>query len=62
MKKLEETQNEIALAQKNVTDVELKYSRLKDVYDKNLLKMRDIRDYLEKAIKSTTNEDVKIAL
>lgn len=62
LEKLEEKQNEIANVQKSISDVEQKYSRMNDAYERNLKKVRDLRNYLEKAIESTTKETIKILL
>ncbi|MHA1129996.1 MAG: hypothetical protein ACTSQI_01575 [Candidatus Helarchaeota archaeon] len=60
--KLEKAKEKISIHQKEIDDVELKYSRLKDNYEKNLIKMRDLRAYLEKAIHSTVKQEIKILL
>ncbi len=60
--KLENIKNEIANVEKNISDVEQKNSRMNDSYERNLIKMRDLRNYIEKAIESTTNETIKILL
>ncbi len=62
LEKLEEKENEIANIQKEISDIEQKYSRLNDSYERNLIKMRDLRNYIEKSIQSTTKEEIKINL
>ncbi|HUY00506.1 MAG TPA: hypothetical protein VMV49_13180 [Candidatus Deferrimicrobium sp.] len=62
LEKLEQLQNEINQIQKDISDVEQKNSRLTDTYERNLIKVRDLRKYLESAIKTTTKEEVKIVI
>lgn len=62
LEKLEEIKTEIANVEKNISDVEQKYSRMNDNYERNLIKMRDLRSYIEKAVESTTKETIKILL
>ncbi|MFX1295790.1 MAG: hypothetical protein ACFFD2_13180 [Promethearchaeota archaeon] len=62
LEELEKLKNKIASVQKDISDIEQKYSRMKDNYDKNLIKMRDLRTYIEKAVQSTTKEEIKIIL
>ncbi len=59
---IEEVENKISILDKDISDAEQKYSRMKDNYEKNLIKIRDLRVYIENAIKSTTKEEVKIIL
>jgi predicted nuclease with TOPRIM domain len=60
LEKLEDLQNKINQIQKNISDIEQKSSRMNDTYERNLIKVRDLRNYLENAIKTTTKEEVKI--
>ena len=62
LQKLEEINVEITQLQKNINDVEQKYSRVNDTYEKNLIKLRDLRNYLERAVESTTKDEIKISL
>ena len=62
LEKLEEIERNIANVQKEISDVEQKFSRANDTYERNLMKMRDLRNYLEKAIESTTKKEIKITL
>jgi len=56
------TERKIANLEKEISDVEQKFSRANDTYERNLIKMRDLRNYLEKAIESTTKKEIKITL
>ncbi|TFG05546.1 MAG: hypothetical protein EU536_01530 [Promethearchaeota archaeon] len=62
LEKLEEIKTTIANTEKEIADIEQKFSRLNDNYERNLIKLRDLRNYIEQAIQSTTKEEIKINL
>ncbi|MHA1263881.1 MAG: hypothetical protein ACTSRS_01480 [Candidatus Helarchaeota archaeon] len=62
LEKLEAINTQIMNVKKEISDVEQNYSRINDNYERNLIKMRDLRKFLEQAIQSTTKEEIKIKL
>jgi predicted nuclease with TOPRIM domain len=60
LEKLEAIQNDISQVQREISEIEQKYSRVKDNYERNLIKIRDARTYIEKVIQSTIKEEIKI--
>jgi len=60
LEKLEAIQNDISQVQREISEFEQKYSRVKDNYERNLIKIRDTRNYIEKVIQSTIKEEIKI--